>query len=322
MRFARRGSRRVRETGGYTLHSILVDFDKKPSSSGNLTVVLREKDGDNDNPSLTGSITLNKPGNLGSPGTKTFTAPANTTLTKETTYYVSIIDGGSSNRGEVRTAADDGEDSGALTGWSIGNDMHTYTAADGWDTSTDSILIAVRIARAPDAPANLRTGIGADRLGLFWHAPLYDGGTAVTKYRHRHKASSASSWGAWTETTDAADHVRDDHRPDGRHRLTTSRCRRGTRWTGDRPRRSAPRRARDCREFPSRRLMKTASDSLWAKAAFRFLVSSDMVPASDLTVNDPTSTRKATPAATWATAMGPRETLHRHQPRRHDLRKR
>ena len=82
--------------------------------------------------------------------------------------------------------------------------MHTYTAADGWETSTDSILIAVRISRTPDAPANLRAGIGADRLGLFWDAPLYDGGTAVTKYRHRHKASSASSWGAWTETTDAA----------------------------------------------------------------------------------------------------------------------
>ena len=57
---------------------------------------------------------------------------------------------------------------------------------------------------APDAPANLRAGIGADRLGLFWDAPLYDGGAVVTKYRHRHKASSAASWGAWTETTDAA----------------------------------------------------------------------------------------------------------------------
>ena len=191
-------------TGGYTLHSILVDFDKKPSSSGNLTVVLRSKDADTNNPSLTGSVTLTKPGNLGSPGTKTFTAPANTALTKETTYYVSITDGGSSNRGEVRTSSDDGEDSGALPGWSIGDDRHTYTAVDGWETSTDSILIAVRIAGTPDAPENPRSGIGADRLGLFWDAPLYDGGAAVTKYRHRHKASSAASWGTWTETADAA----------------------------------------------------------------------------------------------------------------------
>ncbi len=184
--------------GGYTLYSILVDFDQKPSSPANLTVVLRSQDGDN--PSLTGGITLSNPAYLGSPGTKTFTAPANTTLTKETTYYVSITDAASSNHGQVRTSSDDGEDSGALPGWSIGNEMHSFTI-DGWDTSTDSILIAVRIARAPDAPTRFTAKEGNFQVSLSWGAPSFDGAAEVTMYRYRHKLSSASIWGSWTEVS-------------------------------------------------------------------------------------------------------------------------
>ena len=270
------------QTDGYILHSVLVDFDKKPSSSGNLTVVLRAKDGDNDYPSESNLFLFTKPDNLGSPGTKTFTAPANTTLTANTTYYVSITDAGTSNRGEVRTSADDGEDSDALTGWSIGNGMHNYSFPDGWETSTDSILIGVRISRTPYAPANLRAGIGADRLGLFWDAPLYDGGTAVTKYRHRHKLSSASTWGAWTETTDAATKSATiTGLTAGTEYDFQVQARNAVDW-GPSASVSAEPSTREPRISIEAVEETTSDDSLRNRVRFR--VSSDMAPASDLTV--------------------------------------
>ena len=76
-------------SGGYVLHSIQVHFREGTSSPGDLRVQLRGHSTSTGNPSAgVLSVTFTKPSDLGSAGSKTFTAPANTTLSANTTYYI------------------------------------------------------------------------------------------------------------------------------------------------------------------------------------------------------------------------------------------
>ena len=97
---------------------------------------------------------LTAPGSI-AVGTNAFTAPANTTLTKDTTYAV-VVTADGATQGWGDTSAD-GEDAGKADGWSIGDEyVYKPQAADTlWTTGAGSALrMAVRGSAVGGTPTN------------------------------------------------------------------------------------------------------------------------------------------------------------------------
>ncbi len=101
---------------GYTLDSIVLDFNSAPTS-GTLTLTLREND--SGNPSGTVLYTLTNPASLLS-GLNEFSAPSNASLDAGSTYWV-VASHSSSNGGPTwwRTLLSTGIDPGNAAGWRI-----------------------------------------------------------------------------------------------------------------------------------------------------------------------------------------------------------
>ena len=57
-------------------------------------------------------------------------------------------------------------------------------------------------ATGPGAPSRLEASQGDARVGLFWFAPVTDGGSAITHYEYRYQAGTGS-YGAWTQVPDS-----------------------------------------------------------------------------------------------------------------------
>ena len=97
---------------------------------------------------------LTAPGSI-AVGTNAFTAPANTTLVKDTTYAV-VVTADGATQGWGDTSAD-GEDAGKADGWSIGDEyVYKPQAADTlWTTGAGSALrMAVRGSAVGGTPTN------------------------------------------------------------------------------------------------------------------------------------------------------------------------
>ena len=90
--------------------------------------------------------TLTNPSRLENDGTteSLFTAPANSTLSADTTYFVVATTGISNNYSAQGTSETD-EDSGASTGWNIANNRYFRNTAfsNNWSTSAAKIKIAI-----------------------------------------------------------------------------------------------------------------------------------------------------------------------------------
>ena len=157
-------------TGGYTLTSIEVAFSAGQTGTqlGNLTAGVWSDDGSG-NPSAE-LFTLTKPASIGaatnSGGVQSsnvtgnyavFTAPANTTLDRSTSYHM-VLEGGSS---KLWSTAIDGE-TGA-TGWSIANVGHrkeTTPTSGNWaavsddNAASNAMLIRVNGTTGGGTPTN------------------------------------------------------------------------------------------------------------------------------------------------------------------------
>ena len=122
---------------GYTLDSVALYL---PSALGGaaLTVSLRAADGDN--PSTTALHALTNPQTF-AVGTNYFAAPANTVLTKDTTYFVVVSGSAAFDLGLV---ASDGEDSGSAAGWSIA-DRARAVQSGAWGELSDDKNVAVSV---------------------------------------------------------------------------------------------------------------------------------------------------------------------------------
>ena len=127
-------------TGGYNLASVGVDIHSVPTDASGLVVTLRTED--SGNPSDTNPITLTTPATL-TTGVNTFAAPANTVLAASTGYFVHMAYTGAPNHTapQVAYTTSDSEDSGAATGWNIG-DMSHYRQTS-WVTIGVSLQIQV-----------------------------------------------------------------------------------------------------------------------------------------------------------------------------------
>ena len=122
-------------SGGYELASVDARFTNV-SGSATLTVTLHK-----DDPTNTAIATFTNPTSLSS-GTLTFTAPANTTLDANTTYYV-LFNGSGLN---LRSTTSDNEDSGGSAGWSIEDVryLRNDTTTGAFTSNSDPVPIAVK----------------------------------------------------------------------------------------------------------------------------------------------------------------------------------
>ena len=126
-------------SGGYNLASAGMRFSSAPSSSSDVVVTIREDD--SGNPSDIVFATLVNPATFTGNAVNTFTAPANTVLAKDTTYFVHIERVGTSNA-SLRATSSDGESS-AEAGWSMGNSGHFTDSTEAWTTGAASLHIQV-----------------------------------------------------------------------------------------------------------------------------------------------------------------------------------
>ncbi len=172
-----------KNTLGYVLTSIELQVHTAPAN-GTLTVSVREADGQD--PSDTVLYTLTNPSNLGT-GLRKFTAPANSSLSAETTYFVHMTFAVGINPTQPQWDLTDRtqEDSGAYAGWSIANERHSrVTGSTGnWGTPNNArIKIKVKGEnRAPAAPVNLSATVGNGQVTLSWDDP---GNDTITKYQY------------------------------------------------------------------------------------------------------------------------------------------
>ena len=172
-----------KNTLGYVLTSIELQVHTAPAN-GTLTVSVREADGQD--PSDTVLYTLTTPSNLGT-GLRKFTAPANSSLSAETTYFVHMTFAVGLNPTQPQWDLTDRtqEDSGAYAGWSIANERHSrVTGSTGnWGTPNNArIKIKVKGEnRAPAAPVNLSATVGNGQVTLSWDDP---GNDTITKYQY------------------------------------------------------------------------------------------------------------------------------------------
>ena len=139
-------------------------------------------------------------------GPVTFTAPQDTRLNANTTYFFVIFTTGSVTSLTLPYTLSADEDAGAATGWSIGNTSYYQSRnvpqAGSWTTSTRAARIRVNGANftppAPGAPTNLVITPGDGRLRLSWTA-----GTGTVTGYDLHFTSAPSS-GAGAVANDAA----------------------------------------------------------------------------------------------------------------------
>ena len=92
--------------------------------------------------------TLTNPTTLAADSDNTFTAPARARLTAATDYFVVFENGnntaGTTNVYRVRTMDTNTLDSGAASGWSIENERYAERNSEGWSSTTNEMLIAIR----------------------------------------------------------------------------------------------------------------------------------------------------------------------------------
>ena len=129
---------------------------------------------------------LTAPGSI-AVGTNAFTAPANTTLVKDTTYAV-VVTADGATQGWGATSAD-GEDAGKADGWSIADTRRTRKAGSTWRPSskTTALRVAVR---------------GSAVGGTANNAPVFDPATA-TREVAENSAAGTNVGAAIPEATDA-----------------------------------------------------------------------------------------------------------------------
>ena len=115
-----------------------LDFGTGTSSPANLFVELWSANGSAPGALITA---LAKPGNLSTSGIKTFSAPADTTLAANTTYFIVARFTTSTNVPQVRITTSNAEDNASLSGWSIGDVR--VSGVGTWSVSSSAMKVAV-----------------------------------------------------------------------------------------------------------------------------------------------------------------------------------
>ena len=132
------------QSGGYTLSTVGMQFADGSVTANELVIAIYSAAAGGGPDSAV--YTLTNPSRLENDGTteSLFTAPANSTLSADTTYFV-VATTGISNNYSVQGTSETDEDSGASTGWNIANNRYFRNTAfsNNWSTSAPKIKIAI-----------------------------------------------------------------------------------------------------------------------------------------------------------------------------------
>ena len=151
---------------GYTLHSVDVTLATGTPAT-NTRVSIYETTGTPPAPTGSGLHALTNPASLTASAVNSFTAAAGATLAANTTYAVVVDRSSGTGTTNLSKTTSNAEDSGAASGWSIGDKRHFRQGAGSWSEATDAEkpLVAIRgtaMALLPALTANPTT-IGAGR---------------------------------------------------------------------------------------------------------------------------------------------------------------
>ena len=135
-------------------------------------------------------------------GSQRFTAPANTTLNANTTYFV-ILEG---DNGSASDTSSDSEDAGRQPGWSVGNNgLERSASATGGFTSVNRAFriringsLAGSAAPAAPAPPAVSTTAGTS-LTVTWTAPA-GAVPAITDYDVEYRRTGDTDWTSHAHT--------------------------------------------------------------------------------------------------------------------------
>ena len=161
-------------TGGYNLESVELDVSSFSGTTSDISVSINSG-GTNPGSEV---FALTNPGTISS-GVRTFTAPANTILAANTTYYVVISSTDSATTLRLNRTSSDNEDAGAANGWTIANTRRTKSTTGSWQTGQDSFKIRV-IGTAVDNTPPVLDGAevnvnAATQVQLEFNEALYSG---------------------------------------------------------------------------------------------------------------------------------------------------
>ena len=188
-------------TGTYTLSGVGIFYGLQ---TGPLTAVVEIYGDTGGNPgALVATMTM--PAVTRNDSVVIFSAPANTTLSASTTYWLvtsnsATSDGRLFRVGTIHNAA---LDSGTAAGWSLGNVIYKNDIRDtSWSTHHFRHRFQIRgteltppPATVPGAPTSLSaTAGGTTRINLSWSAPASTGGSAITGYRIEVSPNGTLNW--------------------------------------------------------------------------------------------------------------------------------
>ena len=164
---------------------------------------------------VAGILELAHPGFVLAPGARYWLVLSwtNTDISKNTFFTRSLSEYGDGPVFEDGLAP---LDPGSAAGWKMEANALTYNAAPprdpAWRPHADALEVAGQFAlqmsvradtaTGPAAPSRLEASQGDARVGLFWFAPVTDGGSAITHYEYRYQAGTGS-YGAWTQVPDS-----------------------------------------------------------------------------------------------------------------------
>ena len=180
-------------TYGYTLSA--VDIEMRTAAGRNTVVTIRAH---GTNPGAV-VATLTNPSSFTDNAANTFTAPANTTLAANTTYFLVVNDGRftpplSSN--VVASLAISNAQTGAA-GWSIADGSRSVTALGTRFASPVSLRFAVKgITNGFVKPAGLTATPGprSGQVTLSWTDP---GDDRITSWQYDNWRGTPGAWGGW-----------------------------------------------------------------------------------------------------------------------------
>ena len=141
-------------TGTYTLSSVGIFINIQSVSPTPAVKIYGDSGG---NPGTTLLATMTNPGTLQESAVNTFTAPANTTLSASTTYWVVTSNSAATNGQGFRVGLTNTNlDSGTAAGWSLGNARSKIDiAATSWNTSNNPLRFEIRGTGADTTPPTL-----------------------------------------------------------------------------------------------------------------------------------------------------------------------
>ena len=197
---------------GYVLDAVVLNFATAPSG---LTVRLAT--GVSGTSRGAAVATLANPVTLAA-GELRFTAPASTTLSAGTQYFVVVES--STFTGRLKLTASKTEDAGAAAGWSIADEIRIRPARSIglFNTTSTAAVLKMRVdgyavippgPAAPGTPTVSAVTDTGDRLSVSWTAPADTRGSAVTDYDLRYYQGSAdpADPADWIEEGEAGGHT-------------------------------------------------------------------------------------------------------------------